>query len=65
MSSYNRFDMCNAIDSYVINERYRRILHLRYCEGHTYEEIGEIVGYSTQHVRYICKSYRDMLMSHL
>lgn len=62
---YRNSDMCNCIEEYVRNPRYRSVLRLRYCEGMTYEEIGETVGYSSQHVKHICKTYRDILMSHL
>ena len=65
MPNYKRSDMCQAIENYVINSRYRQVLHLRFCEGYTYEEISDAVGYSTQHVKYICKKYKDWLMSHL
>lgn len=65
MTNYKRSDMCAAIEDYVVNARYRKVLHLRFCEGHTYEEIGEICNFSTQHVKHICKTYREMLMSHL
>ena len=62
---YRRSDMCNAIDEYVINPAYRRVLHLRFCEEMSYEKIAEICNYSTQHVKYICKKYKDFLMNNL
>ena len=62
---YRNSDMCNTINEYVRNQRYKDLLRLRYCEGRTYEEIGEIVCYSPQHVKRICKNYHDTLMSHL
>ena len=65
MPAYNRFEMCQAIESYVINSRHRETLRLRYCEGYTYEEISGIVNFSPQHVKHICRAYRDMLLSHL
>lgn len=65
MLDYRNSDMCRCIDEYVRNPRYRRILKLRYCESETYERIAEAANYSTQHVKYICKTYRDLLMRHL
>lgn len=65
MPAYDRFEMCRAINAYVINSKHREVLRLRYCEGYTYESVGDSVGYSTQHVKHICKAYRDMLLSHL
>lgn len=65
MLDYKRSDMCRAIDEYVINRRYRDVLKLKYCEGMTYEEVADAVNYSPQHVKHICKTYKDLLISHL
>lgn len=65
MPTYKRCDMQEAIEAYIINPRYREVLRLRYCEGMTHEQIGEAVNYSTQHVKAICKRYKDMLISRL
>lgn len=65
MSAYDRFEMKEAINSYVINAKHREVLRLRYCEGYTHEAVGDAVGYSTQHVKHICKAYRDLLFSRL
>ena len=63
MPAYDRFEMCKAINAYVVNARHRETLRLRYCEGYTYDEISYVVNYSPQHVKHICKAYRDMLLS--
>ena len=65
MIKYNRFDMRRAINTYVVNPRYRNVLLLKYYEGHTHEEDAEMTHYSTQHVKYICKEYKDYLISRL
>ena len=65
MPEYSNSAMCRAIDEYVHHPRYRQILRMRYCDSFTYEEIAEAVNFSTQHVKYICKSYKAMLISHL
>ena len=65
MTGYNRFDMRNAIESYVVNPRYREILRLRLCEGYTMEQTAEATHYSTQHVKHVCKTYKDYLISRL
>ena len=57
--------MCKAIEDYVINSKYRDILKLRFCEGLTYEQIGEITNYSPQHIKRICTSYKELLMNQL
>lgn len=62
---YKRSDMCKAIEDYVINSKYRDILKLRFCEGLTYEQIGEITNYSPQHIKRICASYKELLMNQL
>ena len=65
MPEYKNSDMCRAIDEYVHNPRYRELLRLRYCEGFTYEQIASAVNFSPQHVRYICKYYKNLLISGL
>ena len=65
MVIYNRLDMCRAIDSYVVNPRHREVLRLKFCEVMTYEQVGAITHYSTQHVKSICKNYKEMLISFL
>ena len=62
---YKRSDMRNTIEEYIINPRYREILRMRYCEGMTYDQIADNANYSTQHIKHICKAYRDCLMTHL
>lgn len=62
---YKRSDMCKAIEDYVINSKYRDILKLRFCEGLTYEQIGEITNYSPQHIKRICTNYKELLMNQL
>ena len=65
MPGYRRSDMLATIEDYVINASYRDVLRYRFCEGYTYEKIAEICNYSSQHVKYICTSYKDFLLSHL
>ena len=65
MPIYRNTDMLNAINEYVHNPIYREILRLRFCDGCTYEKIAEICNYSTQHVKYICKTFKPVLISHL
>ena len=63
MSNYKRSEMLRAIDEYVLNPRYRELLRLRFCDGMTYEQISEAVNYSAQHVKHICRAYKDYLIS--
>ena len=62
---YSNSAMRLAIDEYVHNVQYRTVLYLRYCQGETYEQIGEKTNYSTQHIKHICNSYKLVLLSHL
>ena len=65
MQEYRNSDMLNAITEYVHNAKYREILRLRFCDGLTHEEIAETVGYSTQHVKDICRTYKPVLIRRL
>lgn len=65
MLEYSNTDMRNVINEYVHSHRYRHLLILRFCEGMTYDEIAGHTRFSPQHVKHICKSYKDLLMSHL
>lgn len=65
MPEYKNSDMRRTIEEYIHHPRYRIVLQLRYCESLTYEEIGEEVGYSPQHVKDICRRHKHTLFSHL
>ena len=65
MPVYKNSDMLTAINEYVHNPRYREILRLRFCDGFTYDQIAEAVSFSTQHVKYICTSYKPLLISRI
>ena len=65
MPEYKNSDMCRIIDEYIHHPRYRLVLRLRFCESMTYEEIGEQAGYTTQHVKELCRKYKPILISHL
>ena len=62
---YTNTQMATAINEYVHNKRYRELLMLRYCDDLTYEEISEAVNFSPQHVKHICKTYKELLFSRL
>ena len=63
MKYYKNSDMIHAINEWVHNPRYREVLRLKLCEDFTYEEIAGAVGFSPQHVKFICRSYREHLLS--
>ena len=62
---YKNSDMRMAIEEYVHNAQYREVLRLRLCEGYTYEQISELCRFSPQHVKYIVRSYKDILISQI
>ena len=62
---YTNSQMAEAISEYVHNRVYREVLVLRYCDSLTYEQIAEAVGFSPQHVKYICQKHKELLFSHL
>jgi len=65
MPDYTNSAMARAIEEYCHNSRYRELLRLKFCDGHTYEEIGEMVNFSPQHVKKICCEYKALLISHI
>ena len=60
---YKNSEMRHAIEEYVHDSKYRELLRLRFCDGLTYEQIAEIVSYSPEHVRGICRKYKKLLIS--
>lgn len=65
MPDYTNSAMTRAIEEYCHNSRYRELLRLKFCDGHTYEEIGEKTNFSPQHVKKICREYKALLISHI
>ena len=65
MPEYSNSQMRQIIEEYVHHPRYRVVLRLRFCESLTYDEIAEEVGYSPQHVKDLCRKYRQVLFRHL
>ena len=65
MVQYDRYTMRNTIDRYIINPRYREVLLLKFFDGYSHEEVAERANYSVQHVKYIVKTYKEYLFSHL
>ena len=65
MPNYKNSAMMAAIEEYVHNPQYRELLRLRYCDGLTYEEISEAVNYSPQHVKHVCRTYKETLMNRI
>lgn len=62
---YTNSQMRELIDEHIHNEKYRRILLLRYIDGLTYERIAEITDMSTQQVKTIVYRAQNKLLKHL
>ena len=65
MPEFRNSDMRLAIEEYVHNSKHRELLRLRYCDGYTYEEIAWRTDYSPQHVKAVCREYKNLLISRL
>lgn len=62
---YTNSQIKAAIDEHVHVAWQREALKLRYCEGLTYEQIGERTGYSTQYIKEIMKKHKPLLFPYL
>ena len=62
---YKNSDMQTAINEYVHSSWQREACRLRFCDGLTYEQIGERLGYSTQYIKEITKRHKDVLFANL
>lgn len=62
---YKNSDMQAAIDELIHVSWQREALKLRFCDGMTYEQIAEKMGYSTQHIKATVKRHKNTLFSNL
>ena len=62
---YSNSRMTAVIDDMIHVTWQREALKLRYCDGLTYEQIAEKMGYSTQHIKAIVKRHKNTLFSNL
>ena len=53
------------IDEWIFNERNRKILKRRLCDGITFEKLAEEFDLSTQQVKTIVYKCQDILSCHL
>ena len=58
---YRNCEMIRLIDCHIHNERNRRILKRRLCDGVKYEALGAEFGLSRNQVFNICKAGRAVL----
>ena len=62
---YTNSRITAVIDEHVHSSWQREALKLRYCDGLTYEQIAEKMGYSTQYIKEITKRHKDVLFANL
>ena len=62
---YTNSQMKAAIDEHIHSSWQREALRLRFCDGLTYEQIAEKMGYSTQHIKATVKRHKETLFSNL
>lgn len=55
----------DVVRQYVRKALYRDILHDKYIEGMTFEEIAEKYGRSVRGITYICYREGDKILEHL
>jgi DNA-directed RNA polymerase specialized sigma24 family protein len=59
---YTNSEIDRLISEQIHNEKYRRIMHLRYVDGLTYERIAEAVEMSPRQIKNIVKSCSSSIM---
>lgn len=65
MIEYKNSQVSEAIDEYIHNERYRKILKSRLIDGIRYETIAEKNDLSVRQVKNIVYKYGDRILMHL
>lgn len=58
---YTNSEIDRLIAERIHNEKYRRVLHLRFVDGITYERIAEIMEMSPRQIRNIVKKYSALI----
>ncbi len=61
----SRSEIEHLIDEWIFNERNRKILKRRLCDGVTYERLAEEFELSTQQIKSIVYKSQDVLSCHL
>ena len=62
---YTNTDISNVIDEYIHNERDRRILKRRYCDGVCYEPLAEEFDMSVSQIKRIIYRNENKIFKHL
>lgn len=62
---YSNSKIQAVIDEYVHSVWQREACRLRFCDGLTYEQIAEQLGYSTVYIKEIIKKHKPILFANL
>ena len=65
MKEYTNTDISRVIDEYIHNERDRRILKRRYCDGVCYEPLAEELNMSVSQIKRIIYRNENKIFKHL
>ena len=65
MIEYSNSKITEIINEYIHNERNRRLLLRRYCDGITLESLGEEFELSVTQVKNIIYGNEDVIFKHL
>ena len=65
MRDYSRTELNDAIEEWILNEKYRGILKRRLLDGITYEKIAEEFDMSTRQIKDIVYKSQDKLFRHI
>ena len=65
MRDYSRTEIAEAIDEWILNEKYRAILKRRLIDGICFEPLAEEFDMSTRQIQNIVYKTQDILFRHL
>ncbi len=65
MIEYGNSQVTEIVNEYVHNKKHREMLLLKYIDGLTYEQIGEMYELTDRQVKNIVYKYQDLFSRHL
>ena len=65
MIDYSRSEIENAINEWILNEKYRAIMKRRLIDGITYERLAEEFDMSVSQIKRIVYRLQDRLFKYL
>ena len=65
MRDYSRTEISEAIEEWVLNEKYRKAMYKRLIDGHTFEQIAEELDMSPRQIKRIVYKCEDIIFRHL